>query len=74
MLRRAGSHTTNLLPVEALDDRKREHGVAGSSVGVLLAEVLEDFLHDREAGHDVVEVYGCLQIQGATRPEGLRSR
>lgn len=46
------------------DDREGEHRVASVSELPLVTKPLQDFLHHREAGDDLVELQFALEIEG----------
>ena len=59
-LRRFDEH---LLGQRGLEDREGQHRGARDREGALVAEALEDLLHDRQRRHHVVEVDGILEAE-----------
>ena len=57
-------------PERGLDDGERVHRVVRSAKRPLVAESLEDFLHDRQTGDDLFEIDLVFEADTAT-PEDL---
>jgi len=58
-----------LKPQWTFDHRKTQHGVPRSSKGGLVAKSLQDLLHDRRTGHNIVKVDKRQDIKRAYPPK-----